>query len=137
MARAMRHELDENHGKGDWKALEDVDLVDEVFYHSIKLALAMNAEGPHEAEVLEYAADVANSAMFCADQYGALDSTLLRPGHAEDYDAPWIWSLPGWKARSHGLVRELMGRSPGSRPRTNIIWAWLTFALRTARGMIK
>lgn len=72
--QAMSHELRANAHKGSWEEMKgDADaMVYEVFYHALKLSLAIKL-GMGEAAILEFAADTGNSAMFVADNYGVLD----------------------------------------------------------------
>jgi hypothetical protein len=131
MEKAMRHELEQNSHKGNFHDITPEEAIHETFYHSVKLALAMQ-DGGHPEAVLEYAADVANSAMFCALTQGALEYQHLRTGHAEDYDAPWRFKLPRWKARMRGLVKEITGTRP--RPRTPTVRAgWEALGRRLRR----
>lgn len=84
LAELMKHELDENRplkkGRESWLKNSAIDHVLQVYYHTGKLQVAvkelleMQTAEAHsrrlhlqEAEVLEYAADVANHAMMVLD----------------------------------------------------------------------
>jgi hypothetical protein len=96
-AMRMRVEMNANvEHKGDWNPPEEASLGEanrvgmaqrayhDLNYHSAKLAFAMREKRP--AEVLEYAADVANMAMIVADCYGAMTEELLHgPGNVSRY----------------------------------------------------
>lgn len=120
MRVAMLNELACNAHKGPWEEIDAATAVHEILYHTAKLALALR-EGDHPEAVLEYTADVALGAMFAASASGSLEEQFVRPGHAEDHDAPWRWELPRWKRRTRALARELVGeprrRSAGSAMR--------------------
>lgn len=77
LAEAMKHELLCNAHKGDWTE-QDIGpegAAFEVIYHACKLALAMRRGD--KAAALEFAGDVGNGALMCADVAGALDTALL------------------------------------------------------------
>lgn len=100
---AMSNEALANAHKGHWKD-NDADVahhVKELLYHAAKLMTA--AEVGDKAAVLEYAADVANHAMFAADIAGALDAELtLTPAEgleSDDSKVPWGKHLPTLKER--------------------------------------
>ena len=102
-AKAMANEAQANAHKGHWKD-NDADVahhVKELLYHAAKLMTA--AEVGDKPAVLEYAADVANHAMFAADIAGALDAELtLTPAEGVDSDdskVPWGKHLPTLKER--------------------------------------
>lgn len=114
--QAMLNELQANAHKGPWTEIDASTATHEILYHAVKLALAMD-EGDHPEAILEYAADVALSAMFAASASGALDVANIRPGHAEDYDAPWRSRLPGWKAETRRMTKQIMTGSPSPRRR--------------------
>jgi uncharacterized protein YcaQ len=76
--RAMARELEANRHKGDrtgWLAQDPRVLVSEVLYHAAKLSYALRqfqqGDGPPE-RVLEFAADVGNTALMVADAAGVL-----------------------------------------------------------------
>lgn len=102
-SKAMSNEAQANAHKGHWKD-NDADVahhVKELLYHAAKLMTA--AEVGDKSAVLEYAADVANHAMFAADIAGALDAPLtLTPAEGVDSDdskVPWGKHLPTLKER--------------------------------------
>lgn len=87
---AMLHQLELNKKKGPWdqqKLEEDQlvtkgDLVWDVFYHLIKLGLAVRPGLDIDPiRIQEYAADVGNCSMFVADFLGSLDSTYAGATH--------------------------------------------------------
>lgn len=91
MAELMKHELDANmakkKGREGWMAARPVDHVLQTYYHTGKLQVALknlesllerkdatNSELQYnQAQVLEYAADVANHAMMVLDVLGLLN----------------------------------------------------------------
>lgn len=89
-AAAMLHQLDLNKSKGDWlkpKLEEDRpvtpgDLVWDVFYHLIKLALASKEKAPEPLRLQEYAVDVGNCAMFVGDHFKVLDTIYMSNEHS-------------------------------------------------------
>lgn len=72
-ADLMRRELDANAHKGGWSEMTPEALVNEVWWHTAKLALAVR-EGD-QLGVAEFAADVANLAMMTYEQAVVSDST--------------------------------------------------------------
>lgn len=116
MAAAMRNELAANDSKGDWSGEDPAAHAWEAIYHACKMALAVRFG--HPPAVLEYAADVANHALMCADCAGAL-AAPLNPGHAEfpgiedggEYDGqgvPWGAVLPALKAQLDAWRGDLL-----------------------------
>lgn len=107
MAQAMTNELKTNAHKGDWSELDGGEGIHELIYHAVKLALA--ARGGHRAAVLEYAADVANHAMFVADACGSLDPALLTDEHVEylNEDSNPL-DLKRWKRTTRSWVKQIL-----------------------------
>lgn len=104
---AMQHELEANAHKGDWRDVTSAEVVHEVLYHAVKLALALAAG--HKRAVLEYSADVANSALIAAHSSDALHESLADGLHAERLDgAVWRWRLPFWKACTRSIAAVLV-----------------------------
>lgn len=78
--QAMARELAANRHKGDradWRAQDPRVLVGEILYHAAKLSYALRqfqqGEGP-AGDVLEFAADVGNTALMAADAAGVLEA---------------------------------------------------------------
>jgi hypothetical protein len=118
---AMRNEALSNAHKGHWSDNGQTaeDHVKEAMYHGAKLLVAI-LHGDKDA-VLEYAADVANHAMFSADMMEALDAKLsLKPAEGVEYGdgVPWAKQNPDLKAFVYGQFEELLVRAKAIKETT-------------------
>jgi hypothetical protein len=109
----MRAEARANAHKGHWSDNDatPTEHVKEAMYHLAKLQIAIEHNNPEA--VLEYAADVANHAMFAADVMGALDAgSTPEPAEGSGYEEGVVWAnqLPKVKKRiAERFPRDIVG----------------------------
>ena len=98
-SHAMLRELDANDYKGGWPGRGARTHLRDLDYHVAKLRAAVGAE--EIVRVLEYAADVANHAMFLADEAGALDPSVVEHRRVEPH-----YVRPGARVRLRLVARH-------------------------------
>lgn len=114
---AMLHEIRANEYKGDWLTSSERTLRRELDYHVAKLRAAVRAGDT--PRITEFAADVANHAMFVADKQNALwTGAIARRQSEPSYVFPsksfWFYMIvgsPRWAVRTvwklvHGGLKK-------------------------------
>lgn len=111
---AMLNEAASNVHKGHWKREGQTaeKHVKQILYHAQKLLIAI--EFDNKEAILEYAADVANHAMFAADISDALGAELSpAPAEGEGYEGgvPWAEKLPPIKLATFNDFKRFVERA--------------------------